>query len=546
MTTLRCLGSTWTSWTDEKTEDMVVVTFGQVNLDDEGTTSTSTVTANKTAEALFTAHQSGKDVFGLVPVYVIDSLHSAYTAEYLVQLVMTSWEQPEVDDSQNVVSFTGVFPPTETESLVGVSGGRITLTAKTGYTFSVSLDYGTPAYFTSDMKAKLANLNPYTSNPAMDGTASPGNSSAYARGNHVHPHDTSKLDAPSGGSVGQVLKKTANGTEWANESGGSSSTIIPSGAVDSTSTSLAFTATVSGITSLQDGVCVYLKNGVATSELGATLDVNGLGAKPIYISQGIAVEMGTQWNSAYSALFIYNSTRFTGGCWDFFYGYDSNTTYTPVKLGFGYATCDTAAATAAKTAALSSYTLTTGGIVSVKFTNAVGAGATLNINSKGAKAIYHRGAAIADGVIEAGDTATFIYSTRYHLISLDKVGGGSVTVDSALSDSSENPVQNKVIKAALDAKGTYSKPSGGIPASDLASGVIPSVPSPASSGTPAMDGTASRGSSSDYARADHVHPTDTSRLAANQGAANAGKFMVVGSDGTVAPVTMTAWQGGNY
>lgn len=124
--------------------------------------------------------------------------------------------------------------------------------------------------------------------------------------------------------------------------------------------------------------------------------------------------------------------------------------------------------------------------------------------------------------------------------------GGSVTVDSALSDSSENPVQNKVIKAALDAKGTYSKPSGGIPASDLASGVIPSVPSPASSGTPAMDGTASRGSSNDYARADHVHPTDTSRLAANQGAANAGKFMVVGSDGTVAPVTMTAWQGGNY
>ena len=222
VTTLRCLGSTWTSWTDEKTEDMVVVTFGQVNLDDEGTTSTSTVTANKTAEALFTAHQSGKDVFGLVPVYVIDSLHSAYTAEYLVQLVMTSWEQPEVDDSQNVVSFTGVFPPTETESLVGVSGGRITLTAKTGYTFSVSLDYGTPAYFTSDMRTKLAALIPYTSNPSMDGTASPGNSSAYARGNHVHPHDTSKLDAPSGGSVGQVLKKTANGAEWADESGGTS------------------------------------------------------------------------------------------------------------------------------------------------------------------------------------------------------------------------------------------------------------------------------------------------------------------------------------
>lgn len=53
----------------------------------------------------------------------------------------------------------------------------------------------------------------------------------------------------------------------------------------------------------------------------------------------------------------------------------------------------------------------------------------------------------------------------------------SVTVDSELSSTSENPVQNKVIKAALDQKGTYSKPSGGIPASDLEPGVIPDVSS---------------------------------------------------------------------
>lgn len=50
-------------------------------------------------------------------------------------------------------------------------------------------------------------------------------------------------------------------------------------------------------------------------------------------------------------------------------------------------------------------------------------------------------------------------------------GGGSVTVDAEISASSENPVQNKVINAALAAKGTYSKPSGGIPKTDLASAV---------------------------------------------------------------------------
>lgn len=33
-----------------------------------------------------------------------------------------------------------------------------------------------------------------TSNPLMDGTASPGSSTAWARGDHVHPHDSTKAD----------------------------------------------------------------------------------------------------------------------------------------------------------------------------------------------------------------------------------------------------------------------------------------------------------------------------------------------------------------
>jgi hypothetical protein len=41
--------------------------------------------------------------------------------------------------------------------------------------------------------------------------------------------------------------------------------------------------------------------------------------------------------------------------------------------------------------------------------------------------------------------------------------------------------------------------------------VTVNVPSAASSGTPAMDGTASRGSSTQYARADHRHPSDTTK-----------------------------------
>ena len=99
-----------------------------------------------------------------------------------------------------------------------------------------------------------------------------------------------------------------------------------------------------------------------------------------------------------------------------------NTTYTNAKLGQGYATCSTAAATAAKTASLTNYVLETGGVVAVKFTNAVPANATLNINSKGAKSIYFKGSAITANIISGGDTATFIYDgTRYHLLAVDRL-----------------------------------------------------------------------------------------------------------------------------
>lgn len=102
-------------------------------------------------------------------------------------------------------------------------------------------------------------------------------------------------------------------------------TKIPFGQVDSTSTATAFTATIPEITELTDGVCVYLKNGVVTSASGWTLNINGLGAKPVYQSTASATRTSTTFNVNYTMLFVYNSSRVSGGCWDIFYGYDSNT-----------------------------------------------------------------------------------------------------------------------------------------------------------------------------------------------------------------------------
>jgi len=43
-----------------------------------------------------------------------------------------------------------------------------------------------------------------TDNPAMDGTAAPGTGATFARADHVHPHDTSKLDLAGGTMSGPI------------------------------------------------------------------------------------------------------------------------------------------------------------------------------------------------------------------------------------------------------------------------------------------------------------------------------------------------------
>ena len=105
--------------------------------------------------------------------------------------------------------------------------------------------------------------------------------------------------------------------------------------------------------------------------------------------------------------------------------------------------------------------------------------------------------ALSNGLSEkanSADLATVATSGSYNdLIDTPVIPEGAV-VDAALSDISENPVQNKVIKAAIDAKQdvisdletirsgaargatSYQKPSTGIPASDIEAGVIPTVP----------------------------------------------------------------------
>ena len=99
---------------------------------------------------------------------------------------------------------------------------------------------------------------------------------------------------------------------------------------------------------------------------------------------------------------------------------------------------------------------------------------------------------------------------------IDQITVGSTTYDiqdstvPSWAKASAAPVlsvNNKTGVVSLSATdvGAYSKPSTGIPASDIASGVIPV----AATAAPASLGTASAGSSPSWARGDHVHPKPT-------------------------------------
>ena len=99
-----------------------------------------------------------------------------------------------------------------------------------------------------------------------------------------------------------------------------------------------------------------------------------------------------------------------------------------------------------------------------------------------------------DAKANSADLATVATSGSYNDLTDKPVIPEGAVVDEALSDTSKNPVQNKVVNEAIGKKQdtisdletirsgaalgatAYQKPSTGIPASDIAEGVIPTVP----------------------------------------------------------------------
>lgn len=113
-------------------------------------------------------------------------------------------------------TFTTLIPPESGKSWVDIAGNKSYRWSGSAY---VRVDEGVQLGETSDTayrgdRGKTAydfSQAPYTSTPAMNGNGSAGSSTAWAKGDHVHPKDTTKADKVSGAVNGDVPLLNSSG-----------------------------------------------------------------------------------------------------------------------------------------------------------------------------------------------------------------------------------------------------------------------------------------------------------------------------------------------
>lgn len=141
-----------------------------------------------------------------------------------------------------------------------------------------------------------------TSNPAMDGTASPGSSTAWARGDHVHPSDTAKQDVLSAAQLAALNHPTYYGT-----------CATAAATADKEVTCAGFT--------LATGAKIAVMFTYASTVNPMTLNVNGTGAKGVK-RIGTTDLTRNFWQANSIVEFVYDGTN-----WVIMYGTMASTTY---------------------------------------------------------------------------------------------------------------------------------------------------------------------------------------------------------------------------
>lgn len=381
---------------------------------------------------------------------------------------------------------------------------------------------------------------PSSTTPLMDGTAAVGTENAFARGDHRHPSDTGKADKATtlagygitdaytktqvDGMIPTVPTKTSDltndsdfqtGAQVGNAISAEAGLMVPYGYCTTAAATVAKVVTVSpAVTELTTGLTIAVKFQYANTGSNPTLNVNSLGAKAIkrYGTTAAGTSAASNWNAnsvvmltydgTYWMLVDWNNTTYSGMS-DAEYQAGTSTTnrlITPARLkaaielhapvqSVNGATGDVAVNVPTKTSDL---TNDSGFITSAPVTSVNGQTGAVNLDATDVGALPDT-TVIPSKTSQLTNDSGFLTSAPVTSVN-NKTGAVSLTA----SDVGALPSSTAIPSATSD----LTNDSGFITAAD--------VPD-ASSITPAMDGTGAAGTSDDYARADHVHPADTSK-----------------------------------
>lgn len=258
---------------------------------------------------------------------------------------------------------------------------------------------------------------------------------------YTHPTTSGNKHIPSGGSSGQILRWSADGTAvW--------------GADNNTTYSAGTGLSLSGTTLNHSN---SITAGTAQGDASKTLSFGGTFTVPTvtYDAQGHITGKGTTTMTMPATPTSVSGNAGTSTKWSTARNINGMSVQGDANR-FNYGTCSTAASTAAKVVSCSGYTLATGSEITVKFTvTNTASSPTLNVNNTGAKAIYYRGSAIGAGNLAANRTYIF----RYNGTQYDLVGDINVDNDTKNTAGSTN-ISSKIFLVGAVAQGatmtTYS------------------------------------------------------------------------------------------